>query len=309
MNPCANDLTPPVLKNCPQNIVLTTTGTNAIATWTPPTATDNCTTNPTISSNYPSGSSFPIGSTTVTYAATDARNNRSTCSFTVSVQVLNLGEICTSKSDTPWAEWISKVQFNTLLNESEKTRSDRFVVGYSDWRDKSTTLIRGRTYPLSITASESYSVGNTLLYYRAWIDYNGNNIFETNEKVLEQTNNGQASVSQSIRIPTNTVFGTVRMRISMKKGSYPTPCENFTYGEVEDYSVVLSGSNSGQANLVQQRPTQLIPVVIQKISPNPTSSDIFIKLESLDARKVQFEFYDVAGTRVKTHGLRISIPC
>jgi hypothetical protein len=63
---------------------LTTTGTTAIATWTAPTATDNCSTT-SISSTYKSGTAFPIGTTVVTYTAADTKLNKSTCSFTVKV--------------------------------------------------------------------------------------------------------------------------------------------------------------------------------------------------------------------------------
>jgi spore coat protein A, manganese oxidase len=94
-NPCATDATPPVLTACPANKNLTTTGTTAAATWTAPTATDNCstpsvsfTTSPT--ANLTNGGAFPIGTTTVTYMAMDARNNMSTCRFTVVVSQTNL---------------------------------------------------------------------------------------------------------------------------------------------------------------------------------------------------------------------------
>jgi hypothetical protein len=296
---CNNDATPPVFRNCPANIALTTTTSEAIAYWTAPTATDNCTASPTISSNFVSGHPFPIGATTVTYAATDAKNNRATCNFVVTVQSLIIGEICASKSDVPWHEWISKVQFNTINNVSEKTRNDRFIVGYSDWRDQTTGVNQNKTYPLSILASESYSVGTAMLFYRAWIDFNGNGFFDTNEKVLEQTNNGKILTVQNVKIPLTTTLGAVRMRITMKKGSYPAPCENFSNGEVEDYTVVINGQYS-PANLVQLRPTQLIPIVINNISPNPTSSDVFIKLESLDSRTVRFDFQNALGTRVRS---------
>jgi peptidoglycan/xylan/chitin deacetylase (PgdA/CDA1 family) len=85
VNPCDNDVVKPVFTNCPANISLTTTGTTANATWTPPTATDNCTIPPSVSSTYNSGTAFPIGTTTVTYTATDAKNNTQTCTFTVIV--------------------------------------------------------------------------------------------------------------------------------------------------------------------------------------------------------------------------------
>jgi spore coat protein A, manganese oxidase len=90
VDPCATDVIPPVLTACPANLNLTTTGTTAVATWTAPTATDNCstpsvsfTTSPTI--GLTRGGAFPIGTTTVTYKATDAKNNVATCTFTVTV--------------------------------------------------------------------------------------------------------------------------------------------------------------------------------------------------------------------------------
>ena len=83
-NPCDTDATPPVFANCPANIILVTQANTATATWTAPTATDNCAL-ASVSSNYASGSSFSFGTTTVTYTATDAKNNRATCSFTVTV--------------------------------------------------------------------------------------------------------------------------------------------------------------------------------------------------------------------------------
>jgi hypothetical protein len=297
---CTNDATPPVFKNCPQNISLTTTNAVAYGVWAEPTATDNCTANPTITSNFTSGRNFPLGTTTVSYQATDTKGNQSTCSFTVNVQSIVIGEICSSKAETPWQEWISRVQLNTLSNESEKTRFERYLIGYSDFTDRSTTVITNKSYPLSITASESYSSGNTNLYYRAWIDFNGNGFFESNEKVLERNNNGRKSVTENVYIPENARLDTVRMRVTMKKGGYPSPCENFPFGEVEDYSIVITTSNAPIANLARQRPTQLVPIVINKIAPNPTEGDVFVKLESLDKRTVTFQFYNAMGMLVKS---------
>jgi hypothetical protein len=84
-NPCFADTIKPVLSACPANITRSTSGTSATATWTAPTATDNCGAT-TITSNFASGASFNLGATTVLYTATDARGNKSTCSFTVTVQ-------------------------------------------------------------------------------------------------------------------------------------------------------------------------------------------------------------------------------
>jgi VCBS repeat-containing protein len=75
----------PVIHYLPVNI---TTGTDAnsctaTVTWTAPTSTDNCAV--TMVSNHQSGDVFPIGTTTVTYTATDIHGHVTTGSFAVTV--------------------------------------------------------------------------------------------------------------------------------------------------------------------------------------------------------------------------------
>lgn len=78
----------PIIVNCPTDIVLVNNDPDqcgAIATWIPPTATDNCG-NPLIESNgYVPGDSFLPGVTTVIYTVTGNDGGVSTCSFTVTV--------------------------------------------------------------------------------------------------------------------------------------------------------------------------------------------------------------------------------
>ena len=83
-SPCQNDAVNPVISGCPASINLTTTGTSATATWTAPTATDNCGI-VSLMTTHQSGTTFPLGNTTVTYTATDLKGNAATCTFTVSV--------------------------------------------------------------------------------------------------------------------------------------------------------------------------------------------------------------------------------
>ncbi|MEM9917484.1 MAG: HYR domain-containing protein [Bacteroidota bacterium] len=80
------DTTPPVANSCPPNVVVSVDEGRCTAnvTWDQPIFSDNCT-SPTLSSTHPSGFDFPLGSTTVTYTATDASGNTATCSFDVTV--------------------------------------------------------------------------------------------------------------------------------------------------------------------------------------------------------------------------------
>ncbi|MBL0102494.1 MAG: HYR domain-containing protein [Bacteroidetes bacterium] len=75
----------PVITSCPSdiNVIADGSGTAAV-TWTAPSVGDNCTVI-NFASDYLSGDLFPVGTTTVTYTATDASGNLSTCSFDVVV--------------------------------------------------------------------------------------------------------------------------------------------------------------------------------------------------------------------------------
>ncbi len=97
-NPCIGDVTAPTFTNCPSNISIQAIGTSASATWVAPTLTDNCPTAiiPSVVSaptaGLVSGSTFPLGATTITYTAKDAANNNATpCTFTVMVQDASVG--------------------------------------------------------------------------------------------------------------------------------------------------------------------------------------------------------------------------
>ncbi len=78
----------PTIVALPSNIVTNNdTGVcGAVVTWTAPTADDNCAGSSIAqTAGLASGATFPIGTTTVTYTATDAANNTFAASFTVKV--------------------------------------------------------------------------------------------------------------------------------------------------------------------------------------------------------------------------------
>jgi hypothetical protein len=84
------DTVAPVLATVPdQN--LTTSGSSATASWTAPTATDLSPAAPAVTCDPPSGSSFAVGTTTVTCSATDAAGNVGSTTFTVTVTQASTG--------------------------------------------------------------------------------------------------------------------------------------------------------------------------------------------------------------------------
>ena len=81
------DLVPPVALDCPADITVNanTGGCFVLVNWTPPTFTDNCPGNLTVTSTHSPNTFFLFGTTQVTYTATDAAGNQGTCTFNVVV--------------------------------------------------------------------------------------------------------------------------------------------------------------------------------------------------------------------------------
>ena len=90
-----NDTELPTI-TCPNNIVMSNDSgvCGAIVNYNTPVGADNCTgVTTTMTGGLASGSTFPVGVTTVTYVATDASNNQDSCSFTVTVNDTELPTI------------------------------------------------------------------------------------------------------------------------------------------------------------------------------------------------------------------------
>jgi hypothetical protein len=80
------DTTPPMI-TCPSSITTKTPQPGdpcLVVTYSDPVVTDNCPL-PTVVCTPPSGSCFPVGTTTVTCTATDGSGNTATCTFSVKV--------------------------------------------------------------------------------------------------------------------------------------------------------------------------------------------------------------------------------
>jgi hypothetical protein len=122
-NACALDTTKPVIAGCPADITKVQVGGSATATWTAPTATDNCSA-VSFFSNYTSGSVFPLGTTPVVITAVDERGNASVCKFNVTVQVATTascaGNILLNPSfENAFTNWATyDAPSNTIVNDA-----------------------------------------------------------------------------------------------------------------------------------------------------------------------------------------------
>jgi hypothetical protein len=80
-----------------------------------------------------------------------------------------------------------------------------------------------------------------------------------------------------------------------------TPTDNVVANNTA--SITVNQATAAQAPPTQalaafQVPTQLIPVVIQRIAPNPTEGDVVIRLDSWKQQEVDFNFSDITGKTI-----------
>ncbi len=154
-----------------------------------------------------------------------------TINFTTTDVQLNY---CDSASTNVNDEYISNVQLNTINNSS----GAQF---YSDFTNISTTLTKGEQYTITVTPTWTGTVYNEA--YSVWIDYNRDGDFnDAGEQVWTQSPTKTTPVSGSFTIPSGAIESSTRMRVSMKYNGVPTSCESFTYGEVEDYTVIIASA-------------------------------------------------------------------
>ena len=141
---------------------------------------------------------------------------------------------CNSSSSNINDEYIGRVQLNSIDNSS----GAQF---YTDFTGISTALMEGTEHTLTVTpiwTGTIYSEG-----YAVWIDYNKDGDFaDSGELVWSQSPTQTTPVNGSFIVPESAVNGATRMRVSMKYNGVPSSCESFTYGEVEDYTVVIESA-------------------------------------------------------------------
>ncbi len=154
---------------------------------------------------------------------------------------------CSSSASDGVDEWIESIDIGSF----SYTSGNDF--GYGDFISNpniNLDLNTGQTYSLTITPGWSGTLYNE--QSRLWIDLNQDGSFSSSELLFDQGSATQTAANGSITIPSTSPSGTTRMRIQMAyiggTSTLPGVCDQFTWGEVEDYCVnivpgVICGMN------------------------------------------------------------------
>lgn len=229
-----------------------------------------------------------------TVKAKDAAENISAASSALSVTTSSATvTYCSSKGNNVTYEWIDYVAMGGMTNTTAANG------GYANFTStKVATVTRGASTTINFSCgfkSSSYTE-----YWYVWIDWDQNGTFDSDELMSSGSSSSSSTLSKTFTVPSDAVLGTTRMRVTMKYNSAPTACETFSYGEVEDYGVIVSATsfnnftneNPFATEIGNEENTQVI------IWPNPASEMINIAINN-GSRFGKVRIYNMLGSLVK----------
>jgi hypothetical protein len=178
-----------------------------------------------------------VGQTYVINACTALAGDEMAANDCLTANVTNVAPSYCAATTTTEDEYIANVLFGTINNTSV------WQGGVADYTDQFTEIEAGASEAITVTNGEPYSLDKVTV----WVDWNMDYTFgvaTSEEFVLTNVGGAGASFTGSIAVPEGTPSGDYRMRVRMTYSTDPAPCGNATYGEVEDYTVRVTGGTS-----------------------------------------------------------------
>lgn len=174
----------------------------------------------------------------VAIAVSSGKNNSDAYIDYIKVRVtysLPSGSYCTpTYSSTPsqYGDFISYVGLESISNSTSYSTTYPYYTFYSSL---STDLYRGFSYTITIEPGY-YSIDNDIA---AWIDFNADGTFSSTEKLgADLSLNAGETGTMTFTVPATAAIGTTRLRVrEVYNVSNIDPCNNYDYGETEDYLV------------------------------------------------------------------------
>jgi hypothetical protein len=121
------------------------------------------------------------------------------------------------------------------------------------------------------------------------------------QQKISNPGNGSApkTATGTIVIPGSAVAGSAKMRVSVKRDGFPTPCETIPFGEVEDYRVTIPTSFAN--NSTDNRNDEIAASVSNdfEIYPNPNDGLATLRVTDFIGKQVTIAVFNQNGQKIK----------
>lgn len=200
-------------------------------------------------------------------------------------------QYCNSGGQSSRSEWIQEVRIGDMANLSGNDG------GYADHTGEIITAAPGEELPFFL--EQGHSGGPYPESWRIWADLNRDGDFEDDGELLHSRQGAPASYSGSFVLPATAMPGFTRLRVSMKFGPPPGPCEPFTWGETEDYGLLVE---EGDSAALRRPPSAGMPEWSTRLSanapvfyPNPTSGTLYTRFHLPEGGNIRIALYNSTG--------------
>jgi hypothetical protein len=176
-------------------------------------------------------------------------------------------------------EFIQTVGIGSLTNDSGNDG------GYGNFTDLPLTVTIYN--PVAVVLVPGFPESSYNEYWRIWVDFNQNKVFEVDEQVFEG-GPSDGLVFGAFLLPDGLASGDYGLRVSMRYGGFPAPCGNIGWGEVEDYTLTVltegglapgvTDRSSGNNLTGGSQPSNHEMVIF----PNPAKDVLYIDWKNLE---------------------------
>lgn len=194
-------------------------------------------------------------------------------------------------------EDIGNVTFSNLNNGSAtpSASNPNATQGYTNYTNLTPAMLSPSvSYPISIAAISASTLNTATpgTNVKVYIDYNRNGVFDIlSETVFSGNVNSTNPVATgNVVVPVSAIPGTTVMRVVMDRTGSASPCGPYTYGETEDYLVLIIPMIPKDAGVTQiinpgtlgtTGDVEIVKVKIQNFGTDPlTGIDIAYEVNS-----------------------------
>lgn len=165
--------------------------------------------------------------------------------------------------------------------------------GYGDFLNQTANLSQNTTYPLTVTTGWGDQ------YLTVWIDFNDDDIFSVNEKIVTDyiiaPGQGAGNYTETLDfiVPANATVGTRRMRAKTSWNELvpDDACAETVYGETEDYTVNIQTLSLNQFAAINLDDFKIISLGDKQFD---------VLLETDFSGNAYISIYSILGQQLKT---------